>query len=77
MKWPEQWAWKQWEKGVIINNKRLTIGQVMALRIAISRFWEDMKEPGALGDDEFGAKMADAYRARAEEVLKLLLEEPT
>jgi hypothetical protein len=64
----EPWA----EAEVTINGRALTIGQVMALRVAASSFHTDMGAPDALGEDEHGRAMAAAYRARLEEVLVLL-----
>lgn len=60
------------EPVVIVNGVTLTLGQAMALRVAVSDFYTQMGEPNALGDDEHGLAMAAAYRAQLALVLRLM-----
>jgi hypothetical protein len=61
--------WREAE--VKINGHQLTVGQVMALRVAASQLHTTMVD-GALGPDEHGRRMVVAYRNRLEEVLLML-----
>jgi hypothetical protein len=60
------------EPTVVINRITLTAGQAMALRVAVSDFFAQMSEPNALGDDEHGQAMANAYRAQLALILRLM-----
>lgn len=62
------------EAEVTINGQRLSEGQVMALRVAASIYWENMQDENALGDDEHGRRMVLAYRDRLAEILRLMIE---
>ena len=61
------------EADVTINGKPLSLGQVMALRVAVTAYHAMMHgELGQmLGDDE----LRDAYRKRLGEVVQLLIED--
>jgi hypothetical protein len=54
------------EPTIVINDQILTLGQAMAVRVAIVNFHD------ALGEDEHGEKMSAAYRERLSEVLKII-----
>lgn len=60
---------------VTINGVQLTVGQSMALRVAIGSFAESMLDKG-LGDDTHGKAMAQAYIARASEIEQLMVHSP-
>lgn len=57
---------------VTINGVQLTVGQSMALRVAVGSFLASMQNDG-LGDSEAGKVMAEAYIARATEIESLLV----
>lgn len=59
------------EAQITINGVLLTMGQSMALRVAIESFRMDMV-PGHLGTDEHGEFMQKAYPARAAEISTLI-----
>lgn len=61
------------EPVILINGRRLTDGQAMAVRVAITTFHQEMAEPDALGGDEHGKRMAEGYRDRLTEVLRMLV----
>ena len=61
------------EPTITINGHVLTVGQAMAVRVAITDFYEAMSSKFALGDDDHGLKMTEAYRLRIREVLKMIL----
>lgn len=61
------------EPHITINGVSLDQGQSMAVRVAVTSFFDQMGEPDALGDDEGGRALAAAYRKRIEEVLRLIL----
>ena len=61
------------EPHITINGRELTTGQAMAVRVAITGFYEEMNDPKALGDDEHGRFMVEQYRNRLSEVLHLVL----
>ena len=65
------------EPHTIINGMELTSGQSMAVRVAVTSFYQEMGDKDALGDDEVGRKLASGYRDRLMEVLKLMLDPPT
>lgn len=55
-----------------INGVKLTVGQAVTVRVAISAFITSIQNDG-LGDDEHGRKMAEAYIDRAREVERMLI----
>jgi len=57
---------------VVINDIKLTEGQIMALRVAVSSLYTQMGEPDALGEDEHGRAMTAAYRAQLALILRLM-----
>ena len=65
------------EPHTIINGMELTDAQAMAVRVAVTSFYQEMGEKNALGDDEVGRKLASGYRDRLMEGLKLMAETPT
>lgn len=60
------------EPVITINGRQLTESQAMAVRAAVTAFWQDMAEPDALGDDDHGRRMSEAYRDRLTEVLQII-----
>lgn len=56
---------------ITINGRRLTDAQAAAVRVAITSFHADMATPMALGSDEHGIRMTEAYRDRLTEVLEI------
>lgn len=60
------------EANITVNGTPLNSAQSMAVRIALTAFHSDMTQPDALGSDEHGKKMANLYRERLAEVLKLI-----
>jgi hypothetical protein len=61
------------EPVITVNGQPLTIGQAMAVRVAVTDFHGQMQDPDALGTDEHGWRMVEAYKTRLDEVLKLML----
>lgn len=62
------------ESNIQINGSALTIGQAMALRMAVSEAFSRLEvDPGAFGDDDHGRMMVSAYRSRLKEVLVHLM----
>lgn len=59
------------EADITINGVALNLAQSMVLRVAMSDFLMRMSEPNALGDDKIGRNLADGYRARITEVVRL------
>jgi hypothetical protein len=57
---------------VTINGVQLTVGQSMALRVAVGSFAQSMQDNG-LGDDAHGKAMAEAYIARIAEIESLIV----
>lgn len=55
------------EPEITINGVRLTSGQAMAVRVAISSFNPDC------GDDEHGRAMSKAYADRLREVCRIIV----
>lgn len=60
-----------------ISGQRLTQGQSMTLRVALTNFLTDMGKPGALGDDVSGEDIRQNYLARCNEVMQMILKETT
>lgn len=58
-----------------ISGQRLTQGQSMTLRVALTNFMMDMGKPGALGDDGSGENIRRNYLARGNEVIQMILKE--
>jgi hypothetical protein len=63
------------EPAITINGTSLSQGQAMTLRVACNAYLTELDDPTALGDDEHGRHMRNAYRERLKEVL-LLMQEP-
>ena len=61
------------EPAITINGERLTVGQAMTCRVALTSWLWDLDEHG-LGDDEHGQKMAAAYRENAKLILAMMHE---
>ncbi len=59
------------EAEVTINGTRLTSGQSTTLRVAVMSFYSDLEADG-LGEDENGAELCEAYKARLVEIIKLM-----
>lgn len=60
------------EPTITINGTTLSLGQSMAVRVAVTVYLMEMSAPGALGDDHHGEAMARAYHERLLEVLRLM-----
>lgn len=58
------------EAMVTVNGTPLTDAQVMTMRVALTSFMTDMKEPNALGNDEHGLFMAKSYHEKATQILR-------
>lgn len=63
---------KETEAAITINGIRLSFTQSWTVRVAIADFLMALADPNAMGDDEHGRAMVRGYRARAEEVQKLI-----
>mgnify|MGYP003393619248 CR=1 FL=1 len=60
------------EAVVAINGSVLTLAQSMVLRCAVSHMLMDMQDPLALGNDDHGRYMVQAYKARLRELEELI-----
>jgi hypothetical protein len=60
------------EAKITINGVDLTSAQAMTFRVAITCYFAEMFEEGALGDDEHGESMRKAYYARAAEIIQIM-----
>lgn len=60
------------EPVITINGRPLIEAQAMAVRVAILAYHQEMADPLALGDDEHGKRMTEAYRDRLGEVLSII-----
>ena len=61
--------WKEFlEKEIIVNGVRLTEGQSMTVRVALSSYSMDLNEHG-LGDDDMGKKICKGYQKCINEIL--------
>ena len=60
------------EPEITINGVRLAEAQAMTVRVALTSFEHEMIQPDALGKDEHGRRMADAYAERAREVYRIM-----
>jgi hypothetical protein len=65
------------EAVVLVNGIHLSVGQSMALRVAVGHMLHDLQDPLHLGDDEHGRFMVKAYKARLEEVQELIFRNLT
>lgn len=65
------------EPQITIDGVDLSPAQAMAVRVAISNFYAELEQPGALGNDEHGLLLAKAYRERLVEVLAIILRGPS
>ncbi len=64
------------EAEVIINGKKLTIGEVMTLRVALTGFVGEMaSDPNALGTDEIGQRIRAGYIRNGRSVQKMLVDD--
>jgi hypothetical protein len=61
------------EPRININGTELNEAQCMTLRVAITQFSVEMGEPNALGMDTHGRSIAEAYRARASEIINIMI----
>ncbi len=58
------------EPDITINGQKLTEAQAMTVRVALSDFYTGLE--AGLGDDEHGKRMTAAYRARLEELFRII-----
>ena len=64
------------EAEVIVNGKKLTTGEVMTLRVALSGFVGEMaSDPNALGTDDIGRRIRDGYIRNGRSVEKMLVHD--
>ncbi len=56
------------EPEVIIDGKRLSVGEAMTLRVAISSFISDLSQNG-LGEDDTGKAICDGYIRNGRSIL--------
>lgn len=61
------------EPSITINGTELNSAQAMAVRAAITSFYQEMGDADALGDDNMGRQLVAAYRARLDEVLRIVV----
>jgi hypothetical protein len=59
---------------ITINGVQLNTAQAMTMRVALTNFVIDLKEPDALGNDETGIAIRNGYRARLNEIFNLILK---
>ena len=59
--------WK--ENDIFINGHKLSVGEAMTLRVAVTHFHAWLKNEG-LGDDEHGRAMVSGYRANCENMFQ-------
>lgn len=58
---------------ITVNGEPLSFGQSMAVRVAVTSYYAAMAtDPIALGDDEHGRVMVQAYGDRLGEVIRLM-----
>lgn len=63
------------EANIQINGKTLTLGQAMALRMAVTQAYSEAGvDPDLFGTDDQSRMMWAAYRDRLRETLKMLME---
>jgi hypothetical protein len=62
------------EADIVINGVKLNTAQSMTLRVAISMFIMDMKQPNALGGDETGEGIRQGYLRNAGEVQGIIFK---
>jgi hypothetical protein len=60
------------ESAITINGVSLTDAQSACVRCAIETFSSMLYDPEGLGADEVGMQLSGLYRARIEEIRKLL-----
>lgn len=63
------------EADIVINGVKLTFAQSMTLRVAICSFLSDMSKEDALGTDEHGKFMSNAYASRSQEIINLMFKD--
>lgn len=62
------------EAEIIINGHKLTQGESMAVRVAVTDLWIEMSDPDALGTDDMGRSITQGYHRNSESVLAKILE---
>jgi hypothetical protein len=62
------------EEHIVINNVVLTPGMSLVVRLALTKFEQDMQAPGVLGHDEIGVKIANMYAENATKTLKIIFK---
>lgn len=63
------------EPVITVNGHELSIGQAMALRVAIESFAGELAAPDSLGEDLHGRLMQQGYMDRINEVRRLIYGE--
>lgn len=62
------------EADIVINGRRLSVGQSMTIRVAIEAFASDLALNG-LGDDENGKKICSLYQANIGKIREFIMQE--
>jgi len=62
------------EAHIVVNNVVLTPGMSLVVRLALTKFEQEMQIPGILGHDDMGVKVAEMYATNASNTLKLIFK---
>jgi hypothetical protein len=63
----------EWNEATVdVNGHRLSVGEVMTIRVALCSLVSDMQQPNAIGDDDHGKAMAIGYVKCAMAILSRL-----
>lgn len=60
------------EASIVVNGIALDYAQSLTLRAAVSSYLMELQDPDALGTDELGRAITAGYKARLEEISKLI-----
>lgn len=64
------------EPSICINGKSLTEGEAMTVRVALTCYMLELQSRDALGSDEHGRAMVEAYKVNGVRVLAKMLPLP-
>lgn len=62
------------EPEITVNGHTLAPGEAMTVRVALQSFAESLAQRDALGDDEHGRRMRDAYLAAVGRINRYMAE---
>lgn len=62
------------EPKITINGKELSDGQAMALRVAVTAYYQELEDPDSFGTDKHGRAQVRAYRDRLREILAMVIQ---